>query len=44
MRFNTGLESLRRFYEGAGEFKPLAVEREFNVKAGNNLLKGRWDL
>ena len=44
VRFNTGLESLRRFYEGAGGFKPLAVEREFNVKAGNNLLKGRWDL
>ena len=44
-RLEEGREALRRFVaaEEAGRRLPVAVEREFKFRVGNDLVVGRWD-
>jgi DNA helicase-2/ATP-dependent DNA helicase PcrA len=45
LRLEEGRQTLRRFFEReeASKRVPLAIEREFKFRLGNNLVVGRWD-
>jgi DNA helicase-2/ATP-dependent DNA helicase PcrA len=43
-RFNSGVESLKRFFEKASGIKPSAVEKDFSIDVAGVLVRGRWDL